>query len=94
MNDNYPWGLSVLGTTTSTIGTLAQTNEMLRTISLIITIIGAIISFIVIPLLNWHRNAKKDGKITEEEIEEGLNIAKKGIDDTLNAIQKGEKHED
>ena len=66
-------GLGVLGTAT-------QTNEILQTISLIITIVGAIVSMIVVPLISWYQNAKKDGKITSEEIQEGVKIIEDGLD--------------
>lgn len=62
----------LVGTSTSAVGTALQTNDVLQTISLIITILGGIVSLIVIPILTWYKNAKKDGKITQEEIDEGL----------------------
>lgn len=68
-----------IGTSLSVAGTIAQTNEVLQTISLIITILGALISFVVVPLVNWYRKAKDDGKITPDEFEEGLNIAADGV---------------
>lgn len=69
-----------VGTTLSAIGTALQTNEILQTISLIITIVGALISMIIIPISNWYRNAKKDGKITKEEVKEGLETLQEGIE--------------
>lgn len=62
------------------VGTATQTNELLQTISLIITIIGAIISMIVVPLVSWYQKAKADGKITKEEIQEGADIIKNGVE--------------
>ena len=67
-----------IGTSLSVIGTVIQTNEILQTISLIITIIGGIITFIVVPLLNWYSKAKKDGKIDKEELQDGINIVVDG----------------
>lgn len=63
-----------IGTILSAIGTSLQTNELLETISLIITIIGGIITFIIMPLINWYKNAKKDGKIDKDELKDGINI--------------------
>ena len=87
--------LGVIGTSTSAVGTAIQTNEVLQTISLIITILGGIVSLIVIPLLTWYKNAKKDGKITTEEIEEGAKTLQEGLeqlDKNLNENKKkGEK---
>ena len=72
--------LGVVGTSTSAVGTAIQTNEVLQTISLIITILGGIVSLIVIPLLTWYKNAKKDGKITVDEIEEGAKTLQEGLE--------------
>lgn len=63
-----------IGTALSAVGTGLQTNEILQTISLIITILGGIITFIIVPLVNWYRNAKKDGKIDADEIKDGVDI--------------------
>lgn len=68
-----------VGTALGAVGTATQTNEVLETISLIITIIGALFSFVIVPLINWHRSAKKDGKITLDELEEASKIAKDGL---------------
>lgn len=81
------------GTLLSATGTALQTNEVLQTISLIITIIGAIISMIIIPVITWYKNAKKDGKITKDEVKEGLDTLEegvKGVKETLDDKKKGE----
>lgn len=83
-------GLGIVGTCLSAIGTAIQTNEILQTISLIITILGGLISFIVIPILNWHRNAKKDGKIDLDELEDGIDVISEGLDKLNDEIKKGE----
>ena len=67
-----------IGTTLSAIGTGLQTNEVLQTISLIITIIGGLITFIIVPLVNWYKNAKKDGKIDKDELKDGVDIIVEG----------------
>lgn len=77
-----------VGTALGVVGTATQTNEVLETISLIVTICGAIVSFIVVPLLNWYRSAKKDGKITLDEIQEGAGTLKEGLDKTQEQINK------
>lgn len=79
----------VVGTTLSVIGTAMQTNEILETISLVITIIGGVITFIVVPILNWYRHAKKDGKIDAGEIKEGLDIIVDGSERVKEEIDKG-----
>lgn len=86
--------LGVIGTSTSAVGTAIQTNEVLQTISLIITILGGIVSLIVIPILTWYKNAKKDGKITVDEIEEGAKTLQEGIEGTKELLDKNKKKED
>lgn len=82
------------GTIMSAVGTAIQSNEVLQTISLVITILGGIISMIVIPILNWWRQAKKDGKITNDEIVEGLDTLKEGLQNVNEIIdKKGEDNE-
>ena len=73
-----------VGTSLGVIGTATQTNEILQTISLVVTIIGAIISMIIVPLISWWQKAKKDGKITEEEIQEGIDIISDGVEKLTN----------
>ena len=41
---------------------------------------------IIIPLWNWYKNAKKDGKITKEEIEEGVKIVSDGSQNIKDSI--------
>lgn len=68
-----------IGTCLSAVGTATQLNEILQTVSLIITIIGGIITFIVVPLIAWYNKAKKDGKIDVDEIKEGITTVSDGI---------------
>lgn len=77
-----------VGTALSAVGTATQVNETLQTISLIITILGAIVSFVVVPLLNWFKEAKKDGKITPDEISDGVETLQEGISKTQETIEK------
>ena len=76
------------GTALSAVGTALQVNDILQTISLIITIIGGLVSLVVVPLLTWYKNAKKDGKIDAEEIAEAAEIAKDGIDELTKGKEK------
>lgn len=79
-----------VGATLSVVGTVTQTNEILQTISLIITIIGAVIFMIIIPLISWYQKAKKDGKITSEEIKDGIDIVVGGIKDVKDKLEDKE----
>lgn len=67
-----------VGVALSAVGTATQTNDILQTISLVITIIGGLITFIIVPLANWYKNAKKDGKIDKEELKDGFGIIVEG----------------
>lgn len=67
-----------IGTALSAVGTGLQTNEVLQTISLIITIIGGLMTFIIVPLVNWYKRAKIDGKIDKDELKNGVDIIVKG----------------
>lgn len=83
--------LGVIGTSTSAVGTALQPSEILQIISLCITILGGIISLILIPLLNWYKSAKKDGKITQEEINDAVNTLQEGIDGVKNIVDENKK---
>ena len=81
------------GTLLSATGTALQTNEVLSTIQLIITIIGGLLT-IAMALLNWWKNAKKDGKIDKDEVKDALDIVEQGTKDIKQALDdknKGDK---
>lgn len=80
--------LGGIGTALSAVGTATQTQEILQIVSLVITILGGIISFIVLPILNWYQKAKQDGKITVDEIKEGVETLQDGIEKTKEEIEK------
>lgn len=77
-----------IGTALSAVGTGLQTNEVLQTISLVITIIGGLITFIIVPLVNWYKNAKKDGKIDADELKEGVKIVTEGSQSVKDKIEE------
>ena len=81
------------GTTIMATGTVIQTESVLRIIALILTIVGAIITYIVLPLLSWYLKAKADGKITTEEIKEGIDTLQEGINNVKPLIDKDKKEE-
>ena len=57
------------------LSTIAQTNEILQTIQIIICIVAACLGLLltVIKLRKTYKEAKKDGVITEEEKQELIN---------------------
>lgn len=82
-----------IGTALSAVGTGLQTNDVLQTISLIITIIGGLITFIIVPLLTWYKNAKKDGKIDADEAQEAIKIITDGSEKIKGQVDNNEKGE-
>ena len=85
MNKEVVGGLC--GTTLSAVGTGLQTSEVLQIISLVLTIIGSIIT-IVMAITSWWKKAKADGKITSEEIQEGVQIIQDGIETLKDKTQE------
>ena len=82
-----------IGTLLSATGTAIQPNEVLQTISLVITIIGSLIT-ITFAIITWYKNAKKDGKIDKEEVKELIDIVQDGtenIKESLDDKKKGDK---
>ena len=68
----------IIGTSVSAVGTGLQTNELLQTISLVLTIVGTCIT-IAMAIINWWKKAKEDGKITKDEIKDGVDIIVDGV---------------
>ena len=89
MKDNLIYGS--IGTVLSAIGTGLQTNEVLETISLIITIIGGIITFIITPLISWYNKSKADDKIDTNEIQEAIKIISHGSEKIKEQVDNNEK---
>ena len=90
MNKITGLGGCVLGTSTSAVGTAIQTNEVLQTVSLIITIIGSIVTT-VSAIYFWWKRASADGKITKDEIDEGVEIIQHGIDNIKDEVDENKK---
>ena len=79
-----------VGTSASAVGTAIQPNQILQTISLVITIIGGVIT-IISALYVWFKKAKEDGKIDKDEIEEGAKIIQDGIEGIKDALDDKKK---
>lgn len=91
----------IAGTTVGTIlgvaGTGLSVTELQQIISMACTIVGLLITVItavVIPVWKELREAKKDGKITPEEMEDIAKTTKDGIDkiqDEINNKDEGDQ---
>lgn len=65
-----------------TVVTVSQTNEVFQTIQIIISALAGAVA-LAYTIWRWYRNAKKDGKISEDE-----------VDDLFEQITKKEDSED
>ena len=81
----------IVGTILSSTGAIANVQEWLTIASTIITIVGGIITLIVIPLMAWYKKAKADGKIDKDEIKEATDIIKDGVDELKEKDKKDKK---
>lgn len=59
----------------------------------IVGILIAIITGLIIPLLKWLKEAKKDGKITVDEIEQAVEITKDGLTEIEKNIKENNDNE-
>ena len=69
---------------------LSQTNEIFQIVELVFAILTSVI-LLLYRLWKWYNEAKKDGKITREEIKDGIDIIIDGVEDIK---KKGDKKDD
>lgn len=99
MNKWYNWINEALSGAGIVIGVdLISTKELLGLILVIINIIIAILS-LVLKVVQWYKNAKADGKITSDEVSEGIEIINTGAEDIKKEIEdskssKGDKKDE
>lgn len=67
-----------------------QVEEVFKWVQLSVGLLATILS-VAFTLWQWWKRAKKDGKITEEEINEGIDILNNGIDELKDKSKKGDK---
>ena len=72
---------------------VAQSNETFQMIELIASICVSIV-LVAYRLWKWYKEAKKDGKITKEEIEEGAKIVSDGVSEIKDKTKKEEERND
>ena len=90
INKEYLSG-GIVGTILSGVGAGVSLEQIQQIISIICTCVGAIItivSCIIIPLVRHIKKAKEDGKITKEEIQEGIEIVQNGINSVKDDLDK------
>ena len=69
---------------------LAQVEDALRIAGIVLSVIISVL-IIIDKIITWWKNAKADGKITEDEIKEGVEIIKDGTQEIKDHIEKGKK---
>lgn len=82
MTDKTLFGL--IGTGVGAVGAGLSVTELQAIISIVVTILGFLISVAIpwiIKLVKWWKKAKKDGKVDENELEELEGIIKEGSDE-------------
>ena len=86
-------GYNYLADAVAIIMTAVQTDRIFQYISLGLTILATALSVLLslVKLIKWWKDAKKDGKITKEELDEAESIIKDGIDSIKEKKEGGKK---
>lgn len=80
-----------IGTALTAVGAGISVEEVQTILSIICTVLGIVITLItgvIIPLIKHFKKASEDGKITEEEIKEGVNIVVDGVKQIKDKVNK------
>ena len=89
------------GTVGTMISALAINVDNLRSIESIVAIVCTslgllitIITSLIIPLVKWYARSKKDGKISADEVVDGVETLKDGLQNLKNNLEEEHKEED
>ena len=83
--------IGILGTSLSAVGAGLSVTELQAIISIIVTVLGFIISVLIpliIKLFNNIKYAKADGKVDKEEMEDIIYTGKEILDETKKVIDE------
>ena len=83
--------VGILGTSISALGAGLSVTELQAIISMIVTVLGFIISVLVpliIKIVYKIKNAKADGVVTKEEVEDIASTAKEIVDESSKLIEE------
>ena len=83
--------IGILGTSISAVGASISVTDLQAIISIIVTVAGFIISVLIplgIKLVNKIKEAKKDGKVDKEEMEDIISTGKEILDETKKVIDE------
>ena len=81
--------VGLLGTSVSALGAGLSVTELQAIISMIVTVLGFIISVLIplgVKVVNKIKAAKEDGKIDKEEMEDIISTGKEILDETKKVI--------
>lgn len=92
MNKSIIIGSVGLGCTASAVP--ITTSEVLRIIEIVLVVLGALLTYVVMPLYNHFKEAKKDGKIDAEEVKQGIDILASGTQQVKEELDKQSKKDD
>ena len=89
------------GTVGTMISALAINVDNLRSIESIVAIVCTslgllitIITSLIIPLVKWYARSKKDGKISADEVVDGVETLRDGLKDIQDKLEDKEHKED
>ena len=88
--------LGVIGTAVSMAGTGMSVTELQAIISIIVTVLGFIISVLIpliIKIVKKFKDAKADGVITKEEVEDIASTAKEIVEESSKLIEEVSQQE-
>lgn len=80
---------SVICTAVAGTSTAIQPDVIFQYVQIVLTIIATLIT-IILGIRAWWKDAKKDGKITKDEIEQGISIIKDGVEQIQDKTKKGD----
>ena len=83
--------VGILGTSVSAVGAGLSVTELQAIISIIVTVLGFIISVLIpliIKLFNKIKYAKADGKVDKEEMEDIISTGKEILNETKKVIDE------
>ena len=86
MSDKFQ---DIVGITFQSMLTIAQTDQIFKIISLVLTIISTVV-VLARNIYEWYLKAKKDGKIDADEGKELIDIVDDGVNDLKDNIKKGD----
>lgn len=66
---------------------IANVHEVLGVIVLIASLISTVL-LTTLKVIDWYKKSKADGKITADEVKEGVEIIKNGVDEVKNHIDQ------